>query len=227
MLTFIMSAFRIILLVAKQYNKMYEEARANWMVMDEIPKQNVEDVLLLALIFKDMKLLLLVRDELNLSIKESKVLNAIINQDPLVSMKITTPIEGLLYRMLEHLIVLKEFDHFQLLSEYFLQGSVENYLKLGELLSGYSFKELAIDILIESFRKSPNNVNVVRLIGDICFDLNYLEDSQLFYTKLLDICPEFGSYERIYNLYEKLDDKTGMSETKKTMKNKFKLSISG
>ncbi|OMD82996.1 MULTISPECIES: glycosyltransferase [Paenibacillus] len=216
-----------IIAVAKQYNKMYEEARANWMVMDEIPKQNVEDVLLLALIFKDMKLLLLVRDELNLSIKESKVLNAIINQDALVSMKITTPIEGLLYRMLEHLIILKEFDHFQLLSEYFLQGSVENSYKLGELLSGYSFKELAIDILIQSFRKSPNNVNVVRLLGDICFDLNYLEDSQLFYTKLLDICPEYSSYERIYNLYEKLDDKNGMSETKKTMRNKFKLSISG
>ncbi|OZQ78133.1 glycosyltransferase [Paenibacillus odorifer] len=211
-----------VLIVAKQYSRKYEEAHDLWLSMEEQPKENAEDILLLAIILKDQKLLQLAIKNLNLSSKEVKILKAIISQELVKS--ITPRMERLLCKLSEQLIILQEFNNFQILLEYLLKGSVDGISSLGKLLSEYSFKEVAIDILVEVFKNNPNNVNIIRILGDICLNQNYLEDALLFYSKLLNLCPEYSTYERVYELYEILGDKEEMSKIKITINSKFPLS---
>ncbi|MNC43389.1 hypothetical protein D3C81_2247350 [compost metagenome] len=60
-------------------------------------------------------------------------------------------------------------------------------------------------------------------MGDICLRESYLEDAQLFYSKLLNLNSEYSTYERCYDLYEKCEDVQGMKVIKEEINRHFPL----
>ncbi|AJS60370.1 glycosyltransferase [Paenibacillus sp. IHBB 10380] len=210
---------------AQQYDKQYMEAKSTWLHADEIESENGKDILLLSLLLQDDQLLQLSKPLLNVSEKECKVLQKIICNVDIKATKLTPYLENMLVEMSVHLLVLQEYEVFQRILDYVWLGSLETKYNVSCNLISYGFNEIAIDLLVKLYEKHPNNVKIIRLLGDTCMNCNYLQDAQLFYTKLLQICPEYSSYERCYELYEKLEDNDGGNIIIERIKDKFQLSM--
>lgn len=99
---------------------------------------------------------------------------------------------------------------------------VETKLRLCDTLITYGFYEIAIDILAKCFEKQPDHADLITMLGDTCFRAGYLQDAQLFYNKLLNVKPEYSSYERCYDLYEASEDLED-ENNKNEIKRKFPL----
>jgi glycosyltransferase involved in cell wall biosynthesis len=211
--------------VATQYDKQYDKAKLMWLGMENINAENGEDILLLALILKDSELFELSRSYLNLSVKEAKVLRSIIMNHEIDTPKFTTYLENTLGKLVDRLLVLQEYEIFQSILEYIWLGSLELKCNTLEKMMKYGFNEVAIDLLVKLFEVNPTDTKIIRLLGDACLNSGYLEDAQLLYTKLLDLCPDYSSYERSYRLYEQLEDKEMMKNIVDSIKNKFPLCL--
>ncbi|WP_418026707.1 glycosyltransferase [Paenibacillus sp. JJ1722] len=211
--------------VATQYDKQYEKAKLLWTKMVEITRENGEDILLLAFILKDLELFELSLSYLNLSMRETKMLRSIILNEELRNLKFSSYIENILAKIIENLLVLQEYEVFQCVLNYAELGSINFNCSVIEKIIKYGFYEVAIDLLIKLFKTNANNIKVIQLLGDMCYKLNYLEDAQLFYSKLLELCPEYSSYERCYMLFEKLDDKENQYILKESIKKSFPLCL--
>ncbi|MMZ48847.1 SPBc2 prophage-derived glycosyltransferase SunS [compost metagenome] len=215
-----------VMAVARQYARDYDAAQALWLEIMDVDKQNGEDILLLSIILKNETLFGRAKTLLNLSQKEQKNLYKIIVNEPSGDVKLTPHLENILERAIIHLIRLQEFDIFEKILDYLWQGGVDAKVKACEHLVSYGFSEIAIDLLVELFEQYPRNVRVVELLGDVCLSSEYLQDAQLFYAKLLDLCPDYSSYERAYALSEKTGDKMDVYKIKESIKLRFPLSRS-
>lgn len=133
--------------------------------------------------------------------------------------------ESILERMLVQLIRLQEFEVMETILDYLWHGCVEVKIKVCEHLAAYGFSEISIDLLIELFKQHPRNINIIKLLGDICLRTNYIQDAQLFYNKLLEINEEYSSYERIYNLYDKSNNQTEKMSITRVIRQKFDLCL--
>lgn len=209
---------------AKQYNKHYNEAMELWYQIEDIPDENGIDILLLSLLLTDVKLFNLAKPLLNLSVKEEQFLKRMILHESITDVSLNTNLKIIMGKLAEQLIVLQEYEAFEIVSQIFLKGDIDSRYRLGELLASYGFTELSIDLLVKVFEEQPNNIKVVRLLGDICFQSDYLDDAQLFYSKLLDLNSHYSSYERCYKLCEKLEDENSGKNIKDEIKKRFPLS---
>lgn len=214
-----------ILAVASQYDKQYDKAKLMWMKMGKIEEENGEDILLLALVLRDSNLFDLARSLMNLSTKEAKILKSIILNKKVDIPRYTTNLENIIEKLIDKLMVLQEYEVFQRILDYVWFGSLEFKTSILKRMMSYGFNEVAIDLLVKLFEANPSDVKIIRLLGDACLNSGYLEDAQLLYTKLLDLSPEYSSYERSYRLYEQLEDKEMMKSIVDSIKNKFPLCL--
>ncbi|WP_058830200.1 glycosyltransferase [Paenibacillus polymyxa] len=211
--------------VALQYAKEYKNAESEWLMMETIPVQNAKDVLLLAFLRKSDELLFKANSLLNLSNKEKKIIKKIYNNYFSPNDKLTSSIEEILLDISSSLIALKEFDLFEQLLKIIWEGSMEVKYKICQKLASHGFDEIAIDLLIKLFEKYPREIKVIRLLGDICLSKGYLQDAELFYAKLLELYSKYSSYERCFDLYERLEDNQSSARICESIKDKFPLCI--
>ncbi|AHM68240.1 hypothetical protein LK13_10505 [Paenibacillus polymyxa] len=212
-----------VMAAARQYARDYDGAQALWLEMEDIEEQNREDLLVLSMILKDEALFGRTKTLLNLSHKDQKNLYKIIMGDPSGDVKLTQHLENILEKALMHLIRLQEFETFEKILNYLWQGSISVKIKVCEHLVSYGFSEIAIDLLVKLFEQYPKDVGVIRMLGGVCLDLNYLQDAQLFYTKLLEVSGDYVAYEKSYELYEKVDDEVAMNSVLSQINRKFPL----
>lgn len=210
---------------ALQYDRQYDEAKQYWLKSD-ISEENSLDVMLLALILKDKELYELSLPNLNLSFRELELFKGIVTGNQPKKITLTSKVESMVLKVVSHLIVLQEFELFESISLLLLSsGNNSIKYKLGETLISFGFNEVAIDILTQCFEEQPNNPEVVRLLGDVCFKAGYLQDAQLLYSKLLELKPEYSSYERCYDIYAATEDSEGMQTLKDEIERKFHLAM--
>lgn len=210
---------------AKQYSKQYTEASSLWKTMREIPSENGIDLLLLAVLLQDESLYNLAVPYLNLSNKENKLLKTIIYNEQTTINKLSPSIIEAFEKLTVHLIVLQEYEVFERICRILLTGPFDLKYRISNAIATYGYKELAIDLLVQEFKEQPNNIQIVRLLGDICLSSNYLDDAVLFYSRLLEISPDYSSYERCIHLFEKLKDHKVVDQLKMDMKLKFPRSL--
>ncbi|WP_054957465.1 glycosyltransferase [Paenibacillus dakarensis] len=210
--------------VGAQYERSYDKARDQWLSMKEVPKQNGEDILLLSILMRDSDLYQKALPLLNLSKKESRTINCIVQVEEIRDGQLNTSLEQMLERLIIRLLALQEYEVFQRILEYVWKGSLDVKIRVSGILADYGFYEVSIDLLIKLFELYPNDKRIITLLGDICFYMNYLEDAQLFYTKLLDQSPEYSTYERCYDLFHKLNEGESAQNIKFVMKNLYPLS---
>lgn len=209
-----------VLAASKIYSKHYTEANLLCSDIEIIEEENGRDLLLLAFLLKDASKLSNIQKILNFSDKERVYLEKVIcNQGS--KFMLTPRVEELLLETCRQMIILQEFEQFQVLAETMIENKAVLRLKIGKLLSDYRFDELAIDILVSMFKINSNNVVLVRLLGDICYRNNYFEDAQLFYTKLLKLEPQYSSYERNYMLHKAMGNYESSATLKLELMNKF------
>ncbi|MEK4190997.1 glycosyltransferase [Paenibacillus sp. FSL L8-0494] len=209
--------------VASQYNKKYELARIQWSNISQLPDEVGGDLLLLAIILQDLSLFHRVRPLLNVSKKESETIVNLINREDNSTIRLTSHVEKLLFEVSRHLVILQEFDVFQVVLEFLYRGSVETKYNLCFFLAEYSFVEVAIDMLIKLYDEQPYNIKTITLLGDLCLHSGYIEDAHLFYSKLMDLKPDYNTYERCYDCYKKQGDIKAMNILKNEIKRKFPL----
>ncbi|KAF6587334.1 MULTISPECIES: glycosyltransferase [Paenibacillus] len=205
---------------AKIYSKKYEEARLLWSQLDNKEEENGKDLLLLSILLKENIFLKDIQYLLNLSNKEMEIIKQMVSGHR-GKVALTTVLENILLEICQYMIILEEFELFQAVAEKMIAVKRETKLKLSKILSDYGFDELAIDLLIEVFKEQPNDVEMVRLLGDLCFRNNYLQDAQLFYSKLLTLDPQYSSYERSLNYFEKINDDDAFYKTKSEINKRF------
>jgi glycosyltransferase involved in cell wall biosynthesis len=213
-----------VMAVAHQYAKEYLEAKSFWLEMIEtLTEQNGEDILLLSIILNDEELFSLTKPLINLSSNERKILLQIVRKNSIESMKLTTVIENILEQILVRLIQLQEFEIFEFVLGSLWQGSMQFKYKVCEHIISYGFNEIAIDLLLKLFEQHPKDVKIIALLGDACFNSNYLQDAQLFYAKLLEICDDYSVYEKAYDFYERIEDESAKNNILTQIKRNFPL----
>lgn len=205
---------------AKIYSKQYEEAWKLWNAIEKKELESGQDLFLISYLLEKESLITEISMLMNLTSKEKKVIKQVLNKQTITGL-ITGNLEKILLETCRQLMILGEFDLFQVLAEQLITLDPKYQLKLSTLLGDYGFDELAIDMLITMFKKQPNNIKVIRLLGDLCFRNGYLEDTQLFYSKLLKLDSQYSSYERVLNYFEKIKDKNGTIATKEEIKKRF------
>ncbi|MNC38265.1 hypothetical protein D3C75_868610 [compost metagenome] len=188
--------------------------------MDDINSEIAMDVLIFAYMLKDDSLLNKIQVYLNLGKSEMKIIKQLLNRENL-SGQLNTNIENIIFNLLEELIVLKEFEVFQSLCEQLISCDNKYRIKISELLIQYRFDELAIDMLSQVFKTEKTNTTVLRLLGDLCLRNRYIEDAEFFYLNLFKLDSSYGTYERVYNLYESLNDADNALKIKQEIVDKF------
>ncbi|MEK5261946.1 glycosyltransferase [Paenibacillus sp. FSL L8-0663] len=211
-----------VMATARQYARDYEGAQALWLeIAADVDEQNGEDILLLSIILKDETLFRRAKPLFNLSQKEQKKLYKILMNEVSEDTKLTSHLENILERAVIHLIRLQEFETFEIILDYLWQGSVDVKVKVCEHLVAYGFNEIAIDLLVKLFEQYPRNIKIIEMLGDACLRSNYIQDAQLFYTKLLEVCDDYVAYERAYELYERVDDQIAKNSVLTQINRKF------
>ncbi|NMI03905.1 glycosyltransferase [Paenibacillus sp. SZ31] len=207
--------------IAKIYSKDKNQMRT---VLEEIhdmdKRENAQDILLVGYVFKEESLVNKIQNLMNFGNKEMKVIKQLLKGESLTG-SISSALQHILFSLCRQLVTIEEFDLFQDLTEKLINNDQKNHLRVSKLLSEYRFDELAIDMLIVTFKDSPNNPEVIRLLGDLCFRNGYLEDAEMFYTKLLNLDSSYEVYERNFCLYEKKNDKQGMGKVGNEIIEKF------
>jgi glycosyltransferase involved in cell wall biosynthesis len=212
-----------VMAVAHQYDRDYKQAREIWMESPVSEYQNGIDMLLLAIIINDTELFLRYEHILNLNIKEKKLLVKVVSNEPAEKFIMTKHIEDILEKMAIYLMRLQEFDAFERIINYIWLGNIERKIRVCENLAAYGFTEISIDLLIELFKQNPKNPGLIKLLGDVCLRSNYVQDAHLFYTKLVEMCDEYSSYERMYDLYDKSGDNLEKEYLRQAINKKFEL----
>lgn len=207
--------------IAKIYSKDKNQMKT---VLEEIHDmdmiENAQDILLVGYFFKEASLANKIQNLMNFGNKEMKVIKQLLKGEPLTG-SLSSALQHVLFSLCRQLIIIEEFDLFQDLTEKLINNDPKNHFEACKLLSEFKFDELAIDMLIVTFKASPSNPEVIRLLGDLCFRNDYLEDTEMFYTKLLNFESNYEIYERNFRLYEKKDDKQGMLKIGNEIMEKF------
>lgn len=210
--------------ISYQYIKKYDLAQQYWNEVEEIKEENAIDILTLAFIKKDLDLLMRAKSIMNISEKEYKMIKSLFNDQSIGSQKLSLNLKNILIELLDKLIYLQEFDTLQTISNLLSGMNSEFQYRFGKLLSEKGYGEAAIDVLIKAYNQNESDININVLLGDLCIRAGYLEDAQLFYTKLIKINSEYSSYERYYNIAEKMNDVTKMEEVKSIILKKYPIS---
>lgn len=206
--------------VAEVYSKHYEEAKRILNEVDNIKNEIGQDIFILSYVLKDDDLLDGIQFTMNLGQKEVKIIKQLLNNQQLSGPRSST-LDKMFLELCRKLIILEEFELFQNLAEKLIEYDMKYKMKLSTILSDFKFDELAIDMLIEMFKTNSNNVEVIRLLGDLCFRNNYLEDAQLFYSKLMLLDSSYGTYERSYKLYKTVNDAQAVDQIEKEISQRF------
>ncbi|MDP9699864.1 glycosyltransferase involved in cell wall biosynthesis [Paenibacillus intestini] len=209
-----------VLATSKIYAKKYMEADLLWGEIVDIESENAQDLLLLSFLLKNTSHLTIIKNKLNLSNKEKRTLERLINVDN-DRYVLTSFLEELLIEVCRQMVILQEFEHFQILVEKLIKAEPNIQLKICKVLSDYGFDELAIDMLIDTMKQKPNSIEVLCLLGDLCLRNNYLEDAQLLYSKLLNLGSEYSYFERSRRYLEKVNDLVSLETLEREISQRF------
>ncbi|MFD1139403.1 glycosyltransferase [Paenibacillus urinalis] len=210
-----------IMVVAKQYDKQYLEAMKNWRAMTNLNKENGIDILLLSIILKDEELFSLAKPLLNLNERDNKLLKKIIRCEEISAHRASSSLKSTMEQIAVSLILLEEFDTFELISNFFLAGPIDFKIKLCNIMAGYGHAEIAIDILTKLLQEQSNNIEIIESLGDICFQSNYLEDAWLLYSKILNKTNKYSTYQNCYDIAVRTSNIDLMNSIRSEMLEKF------
>ncbi|MGE5632536.1 MAG: glycosyltransferase [Caulobacteraceae bacterium] len=206
-------------LLAGNYMKSLEE----WGKVDSISSENLLDVLVLSMIIKDISLLREVRHCLNISDKDWKHIVKIIGMEDVSQKHISADGEKLLLDIAYYLLDIEAFDRFEYISKYLIECSIETQNKLAVRLIARGYQDTALELLSMNIERYPGTYEIPMLIGDICSINGDLTKALDYYNRSLKLKENYLTYEKIYEVYEKLGDDFNMNIITNIIKSRFPL----
>jgi len=211
--------------VAYMLDGNYMRSLEEWKKVVSISSENLKDVLALSLITGDMSLIEKVRDSSNLGEKEWRYLIKILSAEEISNNYNTPEVEKLLLDIAYYLLDIKAFDQFEYISKFIIECSIETQNKLVVSLISTNHMDTALELLSLNLERYPENYEVPLLAGDIFSINNDFTTALDFYYRSLKLIDHYPTYERIYEIYEKMGIKKELNELSIMMKEKFPLSL--
>jgi glycosyltransferase involved in cell wall biosynthesis len=197
--------------ISYQYSHEYAKAVETWENVKINDKENLLDIFLLTLLQKEKRINLI--SKINglkvLSTKECKLLDQICNCELNDKAKISQMIIDLLIEAVGKLIVLKEYDKAEYISDIILSQGNKNKVKLAEIFKKHSFYNEAIVIIDTKIDQGfkPNYISEIR--ADILYSAFYYNEALVEYFKVLNSNMDSRVLSKLYYVYQSLNDEEG------------------
>jgi glycosyltransferase involved in cell wall biosynthesis len=201
--------------IALLYNNKYTEATALFFELDEINEEFYSDVLSLCLVQSNKELLSKLITNMNLNKRERKFMASLIEQN---SRNDSGMFDNLSQNLINALLNLSKLGEHAVFSDLLskIEFSVQNKEQLIRKLIDSGFIKQSIDLL-ETETFSNQGLNFAGFLGDLYVRENKLQEALNIYTTLIENLGDYPSYNRLYNLYEKINYKEGLEAVKKAM----------
>lgn len=208
--------------IAKLYAKDYEEAFKIWLSIEHIEASEVNDLILLSYMLNQNQLLAKCKNKINISSKEWRVLNKVVNGEDVEIQQLSNVLEEIFLFIIEKLIHMNEEKKVNSIVK-ILQTYQNSRLKLAELLNRNGLSQVAQNILLENYNTSANNPHIVELLADTCVKQKQYGEALSFYDRAISLKSKYELYEKVFHVYEELDDKEGLILVKNEIERKYPL----
>lgn len=208
-------------MLGEQHDKSLEE----WRKVGVISQPNILDAAVMCLLSKDELLMNKIKSSLNLSNREWKFISEVLLNESIGKFSLTKEVEELLLNICEYLLNINEFEQFDYISAFLLQGSVDIQDKLALMLFVNGYTDTAVELLNIITERYPKRYESNLLLGEAYLKQDKLNEALEFFTRSLSLKNDYSAYEKIYDTYEKMGETAKMNDLKRIMKGKFPLSI--
>lgn len=207
------------LATANLYSKNYNISFKLWNELEDIPKHNVFDIVLLSIIKGNDELLIKFKKHFNLSKSEWIIIKQIIFKQKLNTRKISNTLEELILELTKQVILLDLEEIYVYLHNLLLGSSLKLKLEYSNMLINYGLLDISKDVLYDILRNNPTCDEAHKLIVIILIRKNCLEDALntlLLFKKGINeywvLYYLYITYERIGNSQKSLEVLTEMNE---------------
>lgn len=204
-------------IVSAIYNNRYSDAQS-LLVNEEVIKPEIfSEIISLCLVENNPELYSNLLAKTNLNKRERKTLSTLIEKDNVTKVKLPDSLFDTIKSSLLCLLRMEEETVFNnLYSKIFLTEVQKE--QLIKLLINDGYFNVTVDILIgEIEKKSNKNHELVGILADVYAIQNRLNDAYEIYQQLIEQRDDYSSYNRMYNLYEKINYEDGISIMKQKM----------
>ncbi|MED3549818.1 glycosyltransferase [Cytobacillus praedii] len=208
--------------IAKLYAKDYEEAFKIWVSIEHIEASEVNDLILLSYMLNQNQLLPKCKNKININSKEWRVLNKVVNGEDVEIQQLSNALEDIFLFIIEKLIHMNEEKKVNSIVKILLTYQ-NSRLKLAELLNRNGLSQVAQNILLENYNTSANNPHIVELLADTCVKQKQYGEALSFYDRAISLKSKYELYEKVFHVYEELDDKEGLILVKNEIERKYPL----
>lgn len=193
--------------VAYMMSGDYIKSFSEWKKINRILIENVIDVMVLTTITEDISLLDKIRDIKSYSDKEYKFLKKILGRDAIGQSHYTQNVENTLLDIAYYLLDMGAFDHFEYISRFLIECSVESQNKLVSRLISLGYLDTSLELLSVNMERYTDNCDVLLLAGDIFVINKDFSTAMDFYNRSLAVNKNYyPTYERLYEIYEATGD---------------------
>ncbi|MBS4190260.1 glycosyltransferase [Bacillus sp. FJAT-49705] len=208
--------------ISKLYAKEYEEAYEIWSSIEHIEASEVNDLILLSFLLNQNQLLVKCKNKINISSKEWRILNKVVNGEEVEGQHLSNELEEIFLFIIEKLIYMNEEKKFNSIIKILLTFP-NSSLKIAELLNRNGLSQAAQNILLEDYNTSANNPLIVELLADTCVKQKQYVEALSFYDRVISLKSKYELYEKVFHVYEELNDKEGMTLVKNEIERKYPL----
>ncbi|MEH7526722.1 hypothetical protein V7149_26195, partial [Bacillus sp. JJ1503] len=206
-----------VLAISALYNKKYEEASLIWEKENILDNNIFSDVFTLLMVQENEELLRKLLQSMNLNKKEKVELTSIVNKsdNKLISFSET------IYDMIKNACInLLRVDEESVFLETYrkLNLNVQQKEQLISSLINNGYLKIAIDLLTDELNTNSKNYELIGLLADGYSRQNRFKEALDLYTQLIEKVGSYSSYNRLYNLYQKINYSDGLPLIETQMK---------
>lgn len=202
--------------ISALYNKQYDDACVYWNKEELLNEDTHSDILALLLIQKNEELLLKLLKSMNLNKNEKKAIQTLVNKNSKMMLTLPDSLFGLIKNVCINLLKIGEEAVLLDLSRSLDLNDLEKEQLIGLIIEN-GYLNIAVDLLTEELNRNTNNYELMGLLADVYTRQNRFKDALDLYIKLIEKRGDYFSYNRLYNLYEKIGFTEGMETTEKAM----------
>ncbi|KAB2336791.1 glycosyltransferase [Cytobacillus depressus] len=193
-----------VLAIAALYNKKYIEACSIWMNEEKLDPEVLSDIISLCMIEKNKELFIKIQNTMNFDEREKKMMISLIERSDTMEALMSTFLFDIFKNSCLKLLILGEEKIFLNLYKN-IKFTDDQKEHLISLLVVHGFLNIAGYLLEEEIKANKLNYHLDGLLVDVYIRQNKLNEALTMCTKLIEKTGDYSSYNRLFNLYEKIN----------------------
>lgn len=205
-----------VLAIAALYNKNYDEACSYWNNEEKLDKNTLNDILSLLMIQENEELLLKLLKNMNLNKKEKKLIISLVKNSDGTLQSLPDSFFEMIKNISINLLRMEEETVFLALYRRLNLNEHEKE-QLISLMIHNGYINVSTHLITEELKINSNSYELMRLLADSYMRQNRFKESLDIYTQLIETIGDYSSYNRLFNLYEKINFEEGLVSVKHAM----------